>query len=80
MSQLKSKSYRSPKVVLIKSINDIDEICSLINKKYEVIVNVSLVNKEMRCRIIYFLSGYIMACKGKRIKIEDNIYSFFIKE
>ena len=73
------KNFITPKVILYKNYEDLEEILNLLKNGNEVIVNVSLVDVKTSYRIIDFISGYVMAFCGKRQKIEEKIYSFKLK-
>lgn len=72
----KKKEEKTTKVFLVKSFNDMKEICMHIKENYIVIVNVN--NVHHKTRYIDFISGFTYAYNGKREKIEDNIFSFQI--
>ena len=78
MSVKQKKKSKTPKVILVKSELDTNVILEYLLSKEEVIVNVSLISLIQSYKVIYFLSGYVMACNGQRKKIEDKIYSFKI--
>lgn len=70
------KIFSPPKVILAKDNNDLENILFLLKKGDEVIVNFSLLDLYDSYRMIYFLSGFVMAFQGKREKIEEKIYTF----
>ena len=73
---MKKKEINKSKVYIVKSFDDVNQICQAIKEKYIVIVNVNAV--PHKARYIDFISGYIFALGGKRTKLEDNIFSFQI--
>jgi FtsZ-interacting cell division protein YlmF len=69
---------KTPKVILYRNYEDLENILNLLKDGEEVIVNISLVDIKTSYRIIDFVSGFVMAFNGKRKKIENKIYSFKI--
>ena len=79
MNKTKQNEIITPKVILVKSKKDIYNCINSLNDHKTIIVNITTLSIENKYRIIDFLSGYIFALKGKREKIEDDIYTFSIK-
>lgn len=73
------KVHITSKVILYKDSIDLDRCILFLRQGEEVIINVSLVTCIEKIKVIYFISGFVMAFNGKRKKIEENIYSFKIK-
>ena len=51
-----------------------EEICSLLNEKKSVIVNLEYVSKEVARRIVDFISGGVYALDGHIQKISNSIF------
>lgn len=68
----------SPKVIIVRTFNDVDNILLEIKKKQPVIINVGNLSRRDGFRIIDFLSGYCFALNGTHKKIDDLIYRFEI--
>lgn len=68
----------TPRVYLIRNEDEIYDLIDGLKKYRQIIVNLTNLNTNKKCRIIDFLSGYIYALNGFREKLEDNIYAFTI--
>ncbi len=78
MSKVKKEAQITPKVFLIKEENNIFDCIRGIKENRQIIINISSIDTHLRYRIVDFLSGYIYALNGNRVKLEDNIYMFSI--
>lgn len=79
MNKIKRKEAITPKVIIVSSHEDIYKCLNFIEENKQIIINITSLSNLDKYRFIDFLSGYIYARKGKREKIEDNIYTFSIK-
>ncbi len=70
------KEYSTPCVFFPNAYKDLSKIIECLESGHNVIVNVSNMQEIGRFRIIDFLSGFIYAKKGKREKLEENIFLF----
>ena len=73
---MKKRETNKSKVYIVKSFDDVNDICRAIKERYIVIVNVNAASHKTR--YIEFISAFIFALGGKRTKLEDNIFSFQI--
>ncbi len=78
MSKVKKEAQITPRVFLIKEENNIFDCIKGIKENRQIIINISSIETRLRYRIVDFLSGYIYALNGNRVKLEDNIYMFSI--
>lgn len=78
MSRAKKEAQITPRVFLIKEENNIFDCIKGIKENRQIIINISSIETRLRYRIVDFLSGYIYALNGNRVKLEDNIYMFSI--
>lgn len=78
MSKVRKEAQITPRVFLIKEENNIFDCIKGIKENRQIIINISSIETRLRYRIVDFLSGYIYALNGNRVKLEDNIYMFSI--
>ena len=75
---LKDSQCEPPYVLIMKSMEDIDEILILLNKKRTVIVNFSMIDKKDLFHVIDFLNGYCYALNGVFSKIDHQIFKIHL--
>lgn len=69
----------SPKVIIVKSFSDIDEIVIELKSHQPLIINTGNLKSRDAFRVIDFISGFCYGLNGKSQKIDDYIYRFEIK-
>jgi len=74
----KEAEKEPPYVMILKNIEDIDKILSLINKKKTLIINFSMLDKKDACHIVDFLNGYCYALNGFFNKIDGQIFKIHL--
>lgn len=76
MSKIKKNNLLPPKVIIVKTKEDINNCLSSLIENKQIIINLSSCELLLKYRIVDFLSGYVYGINGIREKIEENIYSF----
>ena len=67
-----------PKVIIVKNVEQVDEIIKFLNNHVPLIVNVGKMDIRSGYRMIDFLTGYCFAKDGTYKKIDKLIYRFEI--
>lgn len=70
----------APIVYNVTSYYEIEGIAKNLFSKQSIIVNLSNLEIRDKYRVIDFLSGVVYSLKGKREKLEDNIYIFSVSD
>lgn len=74
----KIQSLQSLKIFKFKNYNDTPIASEVLLKNGQVIINLELLNKNDRIRILDFFSGIIYVFKGYIQKLENKLYYFII--
>ena len=69
MSKVRKEAQITPRVFLIKEENNIFDCIKGIKENRQIIINISSIETRLRYRIVDFLSGYIYALNGNRVKL-----------
>lgn len=72
----KEKEYVAPRVYNISTFYEVETIARDLLKESSVIVNVNGLSLSDRYRVVDFLSGVNYVLRGKRMKLDHNIYLF----
>ena len=75
---IKESQNEPPYVLIMKSMEDIDEILLLINKKRTVIANFSMMDKKDFFHVVDFLNGHCYALNGVFTKIDSQIFKIHL--
>lgn len=70
----------APIVYNVTSYYEIEGIAKNLFSKQSIIVNLSNLDVKDKYRVIDFLSGVVYSLKGKREKLEENIYIFSVSD
>lgn len=70
----------APIVYNVTSFYEIETIAKNLFIKQSVIINLSNLEIKDKYRVIDFLSGVIYTLRGKREKLEENIYIFSVSD
>ncbi|MCI6357261.1 MAG: cell division protein SepF [Erysipelotrichaceae bacterium] len=70
----------APIVYNVTSYYEIETIANNLFNNQSIIINLSNLELKDKYRVIDFLSGVCYSLKGKRTKLEDNIYIFTVED
>lgn len=71
-----NNQINAPFVCVLSNFYEVERIAHYLVQRRSVIVNLTNLKNNDKYRVIDFLSGVIYTFKGKRQKLESNIYLF----